>query len=119
MEGAFSICNEQIEANNITIASGVLTPICNKWLEKGVYFIGTNLRLTLPAACQIEQFISVDGIQDAAGSSANNLEAGFQSNNIGFIIEVKQTSANVVFQARQYSGSPLEITGWMFVTKLK
>lgn len=119
MEAAFSICNEQIEGNNITIESGALTSVCGKWLEKGVYFIGTNLRLTLPAACQIEQFISVDGIQDAAGSSANNLAAGFQSNNIGFIIEVKQASANVVFQARQYSGSPLKTTGWMFITKLK
>lgn len=101
-----------------TLNNNALTSICNVWLEKGVYFVSTNIRITLPNNCTLEQFISIDGTQDGRGTNINVLQAGFHSNNIGFFIEITKKSSNVVLQARQNSGSNISAIGWLNVTRL-
>ena len=102
-----------------TIGSNVLTNVCNKWLEKGVYFINTQIRANLSEACNFEQFILVGDTQDPRGSSSLVLGAGNNASNIGFIIEIKDTSRNVVLQVRQYSPESVFLEGWMFITRIK
>ena len=103
----------------VSVGSNELTNICNTWLEKGVYFINTQIRATLPEACNFDQFILIDEVQDPRGSNSNILGAGFNANNIGFIVEINAASSNVVLQVRQYSSDRVLIDGWMFVTRIK
>ena len=102
-----------------TIDSNVLTNVCNKWLEKGIYFINTQIRANLSKDCNFEQFILVDDTQDPRGSSSLVLGAGNNASNIGFIIEIKDTSRNVVLQVRQYSQESVFLEGWMFITRIR
>lgn len=103
----------------MSVGNNELTNICNTWLVKGIYFINTHIRATLPTECNFEQYILVDDAQDPRGSSSKVLGAGFNDSNMGFILEIKATSSNVVLQARQYSGERVSIDGWIFVTRIK
>ena len=112
------IVNDAI-TGTASIGSNELTNICNTWLEKGIYYINTHIRATLTNECNFDQYILVDDHQDARGSNSNVFGAGFNDNNIGFILEISATSSNVVLQVRHYSGERLSVDGWMFVTRIK
>lgn len=112
------IVNDAV-TGTVSVGNNELTNICNTWLVKGIYFINTHIRAILPKECNFEQYILVDDAQDARGSSSCVLGAGFNDSNIGFILEIKATSSNVVLQARQYSGERISIDGWIFVTRIK
>lgn len=112
------IVNDAI-TGTASIGDNELTNICNTWLEKGIYYINTHIRATLTNECNFDQYILVDDHQDARGSNSNVFGAGFNDNNIGFILEISATSSNVVLQVRHYSGERLSVDGWMFVTRIK
>lgn len=101
------------------VSNNVVTPICNKWLDPGVYIVNAALRMTLPTQTTIEQTITVGSTADGRGSSALTLPAGTQAFTHTSVIEVAGGSSNVVLQSRHYSGAVVSITGWLSITKLK
>ena len=101
------------------VTNNTVTPICNIWLDPGVYIINASLRLNLPVQTTVEQTLMIGGGADGRGSSALTLPAGTQAFTHTSVIDVTGESSNVVLQARQYAGSTVSVTGWLSITKLK
>lgn len=102
-----------------SVPSSTTTPICNKWLEPGVYIVNANLRMDLSVQTTVGQVLLVGGTADGRGSAAFTLPPGKQSFARTSVIEVKDTSVNVVLQAQQYHSAAIPIEGWLSITKLK
>lgn len=108
-----------IIGDKITIASHDLVPCCNRWFEKGIYFVNTQIRATISTECNFEQFLWIDDTQDPRGTSSLVLGAGNNAQQSSCMIEITAVSSNVVIYTRQYSGANVIIDVWMFVTRIK